>query len=58
GPSIDSSIMQRKQVLFSYGKNSPQTKDFGNDLHIKTEKMTNDVAMVYFVDIQGNPAGT
>jgi len=54
--------MHRKQGTFSYRTSSPQTKDLGNDLHIKTEKMTNDVARVYFVDNQGNstqpPAGT
>ena len=34
GQSIDSSIMHRKQGTFSYRKNSPQTKDIGNNLHI------------------------
>ena len=42
GPSIDSSIMHRKQGTFSYKKNSSQIKDLGNNLHIKTEKMTNE----------------
>ena len=55
GQSIDSSIMHRKQGTFSYRKNSPQTKDIGNNLRIKTEKMTNDVARVYFIDNQENP---
>ncbi|CAG8690429.1 10828_t:CDS:2 [Funneliformis caledonium] len=55
GQTIDSSIMHRKQGTFSYKKNSPQMKDLGNNLYIKTEKMTNDVARVYFIDNQGNP---
>jgi len=55
GQTIDSSIIHRKQGTFSYKKNSPQTKDLGNNLCIKTEKMTNDVARVYFIDNQGNP---
>ncbi|CAG8671770.1 189_t:CDS:1, partial [Funneliformis caledonium] len=47
--------MHRKQGTFSYRKNSLQTKDLGNNLRIKTEKMTNDVARIYFIDNQGNP---